>query len=96
MCATWLKRRASSATPTSDWLITAVGPPPWATSIFPDAIELSFGLLGWVNLNCEIVPLLCCGNSKALFTSESKPVLIWRIRRAFDLAQAFAKRLADN
>src|SRR3990167_1261763 len=31
-------RRASSATPTSDWLITAVGPPPWATRIFPDAM----------------------------------------------------------
>jgi hypothetical protein len=34
------KRLASIATPTSDWLITAVGPPPWATSIFPDAIEI--------------------------------------------------------
>src|SRR5512139_3686968 len=31
-------RRASSTTPTSDWLITAVGPPPWATRILPDDI----------------------------------------------------------
>src|SRR5271166_1933482 len=29
-------RRASRATPASDWLITAVGPPPWATRILCD------------------------------------------------------------
>ena len=34
------KRRASSATPTSDWLITAVGPPPWATRILCDTSTL--------------------------------------------------------
>src|SRR5208283_2071096 len=32
------KRLASSATPTSDWLITAVGPPPWATRILCDML----------------------------------------------------------
>src|SRR5271157_4887327 len=35
------KRRASSATPTSDWLITAVGPPPWATRILWDMLPPS-------------------------------------------------------
>src|SRR5471030_2866060 len=34
-------RRASSATPASDWLMTAVGPPPCATRIFPDDIRVS-------------------------------------------------------
>src|SRR5579862_1993160 len=32
---TWAYLRASSATPTTLWLMTAVGPPPCATSIFP-------------------------------------------------------------
>ena len=32
-------RRASSTTPTSDWLMTAVGPPPWATRILPVVME---------------------------------------------------------
>src|SRR4051812_15011392 len=35
------KRCASSTTPTIDWLITAVGPPPCATRIFPDGMRSS-------------------------------------------------------
>jgi hypothetical protein len=34
-----LCRRASWITPTSDWLMTAVGPPPWATRTLPDDID---------------------------------------------------------
>ena len=36
-------RRASSATPASDWLITAVGPPPWATRILCGMSSASLG-----------------------------------------------------
>src|SRR5574343_2108998 len=32
-------RRASRTTPTRDWLITAVGPPPWATRILPEDMD---------------------------------------------------------
>jgi hypothetical protein len=35
------------ATPTRDWLITAVGPPPWATSIFPEDIAQFLGVMGY-------------------------------------------------
>ncbi len=31
--------RASRTTPTSDWLMTAVGPPPWATRIFAGVMK---------------------------------------------------------
>src|SRR5450830_1409786 len=88
MCATWLKRRASSATPTSDWLITAVGPPPWATSIFPDAMGV---LKVWVNARIRL-------GDCAFETAASR----WRafgaapIQQALDLAQARQQGVVDN
>src|SRR5471032_3094211 len=50
-------RRASSATPASDWLMTAVGPPPCATRIFPDDIHVSF-------IRCSGYPLSAASTAR--------------------------------
>jgi hypothetical protein len=43
-------RRTASTTPTSDWLMTEVGPPDWPMTALP------LGILLMVSLPCWVVP----------------------------------------